>query len=754
MSRFAIIFFLLTGCVSSSYNLSSERPIKPSGARYRFASIRCLEELVENKAHRRAGSIFELTTAELHEAAVDDGLGNYLGEPGESDSVVPLRITVTPSGVKNDTDGWSGFSTPFFLVTLGVIPWFSSCCEMYEVVVRCQYGKDKGSFVIDSNTWTGWIPIICPYPASADLRGNTWEYNPEDLFARGVARTAISIANNLAAQGGVLDEDEEDEDVFGESLVTKKEDVILTIDGRGVGTTKSDALTRARRDALEKAVGLYVDTRQLVRNAQLIRNKILSQDYAYIERCDITNAPRMFNGTVTVQVTVLIDRRKLQKGIGECFPGYNTETVGESQETREQRARASGQSVNEKQSWSGGNSSGVETVLVKGTGTGIDETSALKDAYRDAVEHAVGVYVDSEQIMRNDEVIKDQILAQSNAYIESYDITKRTVSMGLVTVDIKAKVRRGALAKRLGEGRRTTSRKVGNRMSNVHDQLSTIHAQSVTETQRSKDGAELLGKKLEEIDVSNLYVIGLASAEGTVVSSKEGSVVMSYPLKLSIDQERYFNEFVPYVDAVLSQVSAEEPKIVKCEKKYATGRWAEDEIQRGEWIYSKRRAFELVFDCDVGANGRYSPVFLIVKADADTKEVEAKRYMLDLDCRREYDRWARRELNNPRVEVRFTDKAGKAILGREIEFDLKGNNGSRRRAGWLSFKMQREMQHLHWQWSNHQSTCRGCSGFHIAPWFEGPWIGSFAQKVLARFEFELATDDLPKVKSIDVETLK
>ena len=43
-----------------------------------------------------------------------------------------------------------------------------------------------------------------------------------------------------------------------------------------------------------------------------------------------------------------------------------------------------------------------DIVTVKGKGVGVDETVALKDAYRDAVETAVGLYVDAEQMEKNE----------------------------------------------------------------------------------------------------------------------------------------------------------------------------------------------------------------------------------------------------------------------------------------------------------------------------------------------------------------
>ena len=85
----------------------------------------------------------------------------------------------------------------------------------------------------------------------------------------------------------------------------------------------------------------------------------------------------------------------------------------------------------------------AENIKVKGLGVGVDKTEALKDAYRDAVERAVGLYVDAEQMMKNEELVKDQILTQSNAYIEKYKIASENKSAnGLVTVNILAEVRK------------------------------------------------------------------------------------------------------------------------------------------------------------------------------------------------------------------------------------------------------------------------------------------------------------------------
>ena len=47
----------------------------------------------------------------------------------------------------------------------------------------------------------------------------------------------------------------------------------------------------------------------------------------------------------------------------------------------------------------------AEIVNVEGRGVGANKAEALKDAYRDAVERAVGMYVDAEQKMKYEELV-------------------------------------------------------------------------------------------------------------------------------------------------------------------------------------------------------------------------------------------------------------------------------------------------------------------------------------------------------------
>lgn len=74
---------------------------------------------------------------------------------------------------------------------------------------------------------------------------------------------------------------------------------------------------------------------------------------------------------------------------------------------------------------------------------------ALRDAFRAAVEQAVGVQVKSESLVENMTLIKDKILVKSDGYVEKWKITREKKEADSFVLEIEAWVRKGALNKDL-----------------------------------------------------------------------------------------------------------------------------------------------------------------------------------------------------------------------------------------------------------------------------------------------------------------
>ena len=76
------------------------------------------------------------------------------------------------------------------------------------------------------------------------------------------------------------------------------------------------------------------------------------------------------------------------------------------------------------------------------TGDGADADKALQNAFSQAIEQAVGVLVDAETVVKNDQLIRDEVLTYSRGYVEKYEVVKRWQEDGLHRATIQAVVAR------------------------------------------------------------------------------------------------------------------------------------------------------------------------------------------------------------------------------------------------------------------------------------------------------------------------
>ena len=200
---------------------------------------------------------------------------------------------------------------------------------------------------------------------------------------------------------------------------------------------------------------------------------------------------------------------------------------------------------------------GEEVVRVKGSGVGTDRIEALKDAYRDAVERAVGLYVDAEQMVENEDLVKDQILTHSNAYIESYKISKEVKSEnGHVSITILADVRKLDLAKKIRDT-------IPDRIIDISGASKDLHAQITTSFKADDDALLIVRNELKDLQpLKQLMKATLESAKPIVESVKEDSsmVRLWYPVKIEVDASKYYKEFVPRWSRILDQIKTSSAK--------------------------------------------------------------------------------------------------------------------------------------------------------------------------------------------------
>jgi hypothetical protein len=205
--------------------------------------------------------------------------------------------------------------------------------------------------------------------------------------------------------------------------------------------------------------------------------------------------------------------------------------------------------------------------IVYGHGTGETKEAAEKDACRNAIEFAVGTFIDSETLMKNDKLIKDEILAHSNGYIEKYEVTgasRSTKGLG-VEVDVKAWVK-------IQEAKKKVRDLVPGDTKSAEglDGILGTSGANGSRAARDKSAAALLKKELDGFDpVRQLVNISLVSQKPTVLTSQdvrglaEGEVVLRYYCQFYVMQDVYFNRFMPRFTQILEQVSVKKPQVFR-----------------------------------------------------------------------------------------------------------------------------------------------------------------------------------------------
>ena len=231
---------------------------------------------------------------------------------------------------------------------------------------------------------------------------------------------------------------------------------------------------------------------------------------------------------------------------------------------------------------SGASATVDDTVKVQGRGVGTTKEEALKDAYRDAIERAIGLYIDAEAAAENDQLIKDQVLTHSNAYIMDYrELGTDKIDGGLVRLRILATVKKRALTTKLS-GVMPTQTALLNSTG-----LQNAHAQLVTKEKRAEDAAALLKNALDGINpMKSLMVANIrpetqkivtaddnsggrggrgsgGRGRGATAESSNSSVTLRYLFEVKLDREKYFAEFVPNLKKVLEQISLQPPKEIR-----------------------------------------------------------------------------------------------------------------------------------------------------------------------------------------------
>jgi hypothetical protein len=180
---------------------------------------------------------------------------------------------------------------------------------------------------------------------------------------------------------------------------------------------------------------------------------------------------------------------------------------------------------------------------VVATGAGLDADSALKNAFKVAVEEAVGTLVDTETIVREDDTIEEKILSASNGFIKSYDLIRQWTDGGLYRCRIEALVEIRQLKERLAAANISTLAVSGT------DLAARVH----TETSAAEGAAAILSKRINDIPNRVLRIQG-GQPEPDLSKQQEGVTRLKIPIKIFVDQAAY-NQEVAELTAALDKLA-------------------------------------------------------------------------------------------------------------------------------------------------------------------------------------------------------
>lgn len=190
----------------------------------------------------------------------------------------------------------------------------------------------------------------------------------------------------------------------------------------------------------------------------------------------------------------------------------------------------------------------VEVVV---QGMGVDANAALLNAYSNAVQQALGSYVDAETLVQNNQIVRDKILTYSKGFIEKADIVSQNQANGLFQVNIRAKVKRQQLLEQA---------KANNISVKTLEGVS-LSAQVETQLKQEKDAKALLEKALLPLIGTTFHraeLVPSTQEQPNPTIDKKGTddnfVTLDYKIYLWIDEQEYYkylkNSLMPVLDQI------------------------------------------------------------------------------------------------------------------------------------------------------------------------------------------------------------
>jgi hypothetical protein len=179
---------------------------------------------------------------------------------------------------------------------------------------------------------------------------------------------------------------------------------------------------------------------------------------------------------------------------------------------------------------------GSETVTVEGVGK--TEASAKKAAFREALQKVVGVLIDANTQVKNEEIIKDEVLEYSGGFISKSEIlSSKKDDEGLVRVKVKCVVEKTQVKKKLEDLKVLVVKLDG----------AGFAEKEMSKDELRKNAAKLINKAIEER--KKIYSISAPDELNKLQIEPNGYILI--PVSITFDQQRFetwINNWIPVFD--------------------------------------------------------------------------------------------------------------------------------------------------------------------------------------------------------------
>lgn len=162
------------------------------------------------------------------------------------------------------------------------------------------------------------------------------------------------------------------------------------------------------------------------------------------------------------------------------------------------------------------------------TGVGLDPDAALKNAFSRAIEQTVGVLVEADSIVKNEELVRDIVRTYSRGKVRTFQVLRRWEEGGLQYAMVRAQIAVGEVAKRLEEKHVAMRPIDGGRIS-----LQLWH-----DAKADQDAAALLTDSLTSYSPEQFIRVEL-TGQYEVIERGGGVAKIRVPVRLVSDMQRW-----------------------------------------------------------------------------------------------------------------------------------------------------------------------------------------------------------------------